>query len=58
MRNPAKHGSSQIELLSIDECREIYNYCHRIIEILFQLKDLSPEIEHYDFVRQDISPQV
>lgn len=45
-------------MLSIDECREIYNYCHRIIEILFQLKDLSPEIEHYDFVRQDISPQV
>ena len=58
MRNPAKHGSSQIELLSIDECREIYNYCHRIIEILFQLKDLLPEIEQYDFVRQEISPQV
>jgi hypothetical protein len=58
MRNPAKHGNSQIKLLSISECDEIYNYCHRVAEIMLQLNDLCPEIESYDFIKHEVSPQV
>lgn len=58
MRNPAKHGSSQIKLLSVSECDEIYRYCHRIAEIMLNLNDLCPEIESYDFIKHEVSPQV
>lgn len=58
MRNTAKHGSSQIKLLSTSECDDIYLYCHRVMTIMLNLNDLCPEIESYDFIKHEISPQV